>query len=306
MKKVLVTGASGFIARNCLSPLVEEDYDVYAVALDQIEGAPESVKWIEADLLDEKQAEKTAKDVGATHLLHFAWYAEPKKYWSAEENFKWLEASKALLKYFYDSGGQRAVMAGTCAEYDWQHGCCDESGTPLLPATVYGKCKHFLQESMTTFSKKTGLSSAWGRIFFLYGPNEHPARLVPHVVTSILKGNPAFCSHGNQLRDFLYVKDVASAFVSLLNSDVQGAVNIASGEAIALKEVITKIGEKIGRSELIRLGAIPSSKDEPPMLVANIQRLTNEVRWAPGYDIDTGLDQTIEWWRNNLEKKVVH
>lgn len=302
MKKVLLTGATGFIARNCLGGLVESGYDVYAAALDQIELVDPKIKWLRVDLLDDRQTEKLVADVGATHLLHFAWYAEPKKYWNSQDNFKWVEASKRLLKGFYSNGGRRVVMAGTCAEYDWQYGRCFENSTLLLPATIYGKCKHSLQTTLENFSDETGLSSAWGRIFFLYGPNEHPVRLVSSVIISLLQGKPASCSYGNQIRDFLHVKDVASAFVALLESDVRGAVNIASGKPIALKEVICKIGEKLEHPELIRLGDIPSSKDEPSLLVADVRRLKEEVGWTPEYDIDSGLDQTIKWWKENLEK----
>jgi len=300
MKKVLVTGASGFIGRNCLSGLVELGYGVYAVDTARLEEADSRIKWLSVDLLDIKQVEKLLKDVRATHLLHFAWYAEPKKYWNSDENYKWVEASKVLLKGFHSNGGCRAVMAGTCAEYNWQYGRCIEDTTPLLSATVYGKCKHSLQIALANFSDATGLSSAWGRIFFLYGPYEHPQRLVSSVIISLLQGKPASCSHGNQIRDFLHVEDVASAFVALLESDVRGPVNIASGLQIALKEVICKIGKKLGRPELIRLGDILSSKDEPPLLVADVRRLQEEVGWTPKYDIDSGLDQTIEWWKERL------
>ncbi len=265
------------------------------------DGGPEVI-WHEADLLDIKQSEKLLADVGATHLMHFAWYAEPKKYWNSEENYKWGSASASLLKAFYSHGGRRVVMAGTCAEYDWQYGRCVENLTPLLPATVYGKCKHALQEELAGFSKKTGLSSAWGRIFFLYGPNEHPGRLVSSVIISVLQDKPAACSHGNQIRDFLHVQDVASAFVALLESDVRGPVNIASGKPVALKEVIVKIGEKLNRPELIRLGEISASKDEPAELVADARRLREEVGWAAEYTLDSGLDQTIRWWKEKLDK----
>ena len=302
MKKVLLTGATGFIGRNCLAGLVKSGYDVYAVAPDPIKEAGPKIKWHSVDLLNDKQTEKLVADVGATHLLHFAWYAEPKKYWNSDENYKWVEASKVLLKGFHSNGGQRAVMAGTCAEYDWQYGRCFENTTPLLPATVYGKCKHSLQTTLASFSDETGLSSAWGRIFFLYGPNEHPERLVSSVITSLLQDKNVSCSHGNQIRDFLHVEDVASAFVALLESDVRGPVNIASGRPLALRDVICKIGKKLGRPELIRLGDIPSSKDEPPLLVAEVRRLRKEVGWAPEYDIDSGLDQTIEWWKEHLAK----
>lgn len=297
MKKVLITGASGFIGRNCLNLLVESGYEVNAVAPDPIEGVGSGIKWHRVDLLNGNEAEKLTGDIEATHLLHFAWYAEPKKYWNSDENFKWVEASKRLLKGFYSNGGRRVVMAGTCAEYDWKYGHCSENTTPLLPATIYGKCKHSLQTTLANFSDETGLSSGWGRIFFLYGPNEHPARLVSSVIISLLQGKPAFCSYGDQVRDFLHVEDAASAFVALLESDVCGAVNIASGRPITLKEVICKIGEKLKQPELIRLGDIPSSKDEPPLLVGDVKRLKEEVGWNPKYDIDSGLDQTIKWWK---------
>jgi nucleoside-diphosphate-sugar epimerase len=67
-----------------------------------------------------------------------------------------------------------------------------------------------------------GRSSAWGRIFFLYGPHEHPDRLVASVIRSILAGQPARTSHGRQIRDYLYADDVADAFVAVLDRGAQG------------------------------------------------------------------------------------
>ncbi len=304
MKKVLITGASGFIGRNCPPILKKLGYEVHTVSLDPVKKTDDGIRWHRTDLLNDREMEKLMTGVKPTHLLHLAWYAEPKKYWNSDENFKWVKASTMLLREFYSNGGRRAVMAGTCAEYDWQYGRCFEKTTPLVPATVYGKCKHSLQTALVDFSEKTGLSSAWGRIFFLYGPNERSERLVPSVIISVLQGKVASCSHGNQIRDFLYVKDVASAFVALLESDVRGPVNIASGLPLVLKEVICKIGEKLERPELISFGDIPTLKDEPPLLVANVRRLRDEVKWTPRYDIDSGLDQTIRWWKENLRHVI--
>lgn len=106
------------------------------------------------------------------------------------------------------------------------------------------------------------------------------------------------------MRDFLHVEDVARAFVALLDSEVQGAVNIASGTAVAVKDVIFEIGKLTGRSELIRLGALPLPADEPRVLVADVKRLHAEVGWRPTYELSEGLAGTIEWWRQNLENPV--
>ena len=118
------------------------------------------------------------------------------------------------------------------------------------------------------------------------------------MIRSLLQGKVARCSHGNQVRDFLYVEDVADAFVALLNSEVSGPINIASGRPIALRELIYKIAAKFKREDLIQLGAISTPQDEPPLLVADVKRLQDEVGWTPKCDLDTGLEQTIEWWKH--------
>src|SRR6202790_4494362 len=107
-----------------------------------------------------------------------------------------------------------------------------ENSTPLLPTTLYGTSKHALERMLHSSSQQMGFSSAWGRIFFLYGPHEEPSRLVAYVVQSLLRAEPALCSDGNQVLDFVHVEDVASAFVALLESKVEGPVNIASGRAV--------------------------------------------------------------------------
>lgn len=301
MKKVLLTGATGFIGRHTIPLMIENDYEVHAVIHT---GQPFITQeaplfWHRCNLLDIGEQKNLLTQVRPSHLLHFAWYTTPGKYWTAIENLRWVQASLDLLINFVDQGGKRALLAGTCAEYDWNYGYCSERVTPTLPSTLYGTCKHSLQEVLRFFSRQAGFSSAWGRIFFLYGPHEYPMRLVPSVILSLLKGEPVRCSHGNQIRDFLHVKDVAHAFVTLLESDLNGPVNIASGLPITLSNVIHKIADQLGKRELVRLGAIPTSPDEPPVLFADINRLSNELKWSPSFDLDNGIAQTINWWKEH-------
>lgn len=302
MKRILVTGATGFIGRHSLPLLVERGYEVHAVSSKLVEWKLPNVRWHQADLLDLAQMPVLMAKVQPTHLLHLAWYAVPGKYWTSSENLRWVQASINLLQEFAQHGGHRAVMAGTCAEYDWRYGYCSEAITPLAPATLYGICKHSLQLMVSAFARQTGLSVAWGRIFFLFGPHEHPDRLVAYVIRSLLQGKVARCSQGKQIRDFLYVKDVADAFVALLGSAVSGPINIASGRPAVLRELIYRIAAKFNREDLIQLGVVPMSPDEPPLLVADVRRLHDEVGWTPKYDLDTGLEQTIEWWKHESNR----
>jgi nucleoside-diphosphate-sugar epimerase len=263
--------------------------------------APPAVHWHKADLLDTEQVSALLADTRPTHLLHCAWYAVPGKYWTATENFRWVEAGQQLLKAFANQGGQRVVGVGSCAEYDWSDGHCSELTTPLKPATTYGECKHAFQLLLAAFSKQQKLSAAWGRLFFLYGAHEPWERLVASVIRSLLREEPARCSHGRQVRDFLYVQDAADALVALLDSDVLGPVNIASGVPVAVHEVVQEIANQLERPNLIRLGALPASENEPPVLLAGVVRLRDEVGWSPRYDLPRGLAETINWWKLQQE-----
>lgn len=295
MKRVLVTGATGFIGRHSLPRLLESGYEVHAVGGQRSPEAPSrDIVWHRANLLESGEIASLVEKVQPTHLLHFAWYAVPGKYWTAPENLAWVRATINLMQVFSDHGGRRAVMAGSCAEYDWKFDYCSELFTPCRPVTLYGACKHGTQVLLDAWSRQAGLSSAWGRIFFLYGPGEYPSRLVPSVINSLLHNEPARCTHGNQVRDFMHVADVAAAFVELLGSDVNGAVNIASGISSTLKEVIHAIADHLNKRDLVRLGAVPAPAGEPDALVADIGRLRDEVGFRPRYDLKQGIAQTIE------------
>jgi nucleoside-diphosphate-sugar epimerase len=300
MKKILVTGASGFIGRHTLVPLLQAGYEVHAVSFKKKKENETSIKWHQTDLKNSTQTQNLIGKIQPTHLLHFAWCAEPAKFWTDPENTQWIEASFNLIKNFHAQGGKRVVISGSCAEYEWNKSIYSEKATSEKPATLYGKCKQELQIKVEAFCREVDLSLCWGRIFFVYGPYEHPARLVSSIILSLLKNETAECSHGNQKRDLLFVEDVASGFVSILENEITGIVNIGSGECVALKDVIKTIGDKIGRKNLIRMGTLPSYANEPPILMADTKRLTEEVRWAPKFDINTGLDRTIHWWKSTL------
>jgi nucleoside-diphosphate-sugar epimerase len=263
-------------------------------------GPDESILWHTVDLLEPGQARQLMSEVQPTHLLHLAWYAEPGKFWTSDQNYRHVAASLELLEAFAGAGGKRMAVAGTCAEYDWRYAFCREDLTPLAPATAYGVCKNALHAMATALARDHGVSLAWGRVFWLYGPHEHPARLVASVVRSLLGGQDARVSAGAHQRPFLHVEDVAAAFVALLCSGVEGPVNIAADQPVRISDIVEAIATQLQATQRIRLGALTTPSDQPPILLADTRRLTQEVGFSPRYDLDSGIAQTIAWWRTQV------
>ncbi len=303
VKRVILTGASGFIGRHVISELLKNKYEVHALYNKTEPIMISGVFYHKIDLLDFIQQKLLISKIKPTHLLHFAWFTTHREYWSSTENLCWVQASLELLKLFYQFGGKRVVFVGSCAEYDWSYGYCSEEITPKNPSMLYGVCKNSLQEMFTHFSRQVGISNAWGRIFFLYGQFEPEQRLIPYVINSLISNTPAKCTHGYQVRDFLYVKDVASAFVALLDSGVEGSVNIASGQPVVLREIIYLIANKMKLTNMLKVGELEVQKNEPMFIVADIKRLRDEVSWTPKFSLEDGINETIEWWKNKHENK---
>ncbi len=308
--RVLLTGATGFLGSHVIGQLLAVGYEVHALA--RTPGVDAGVSWHAADLLDDRQARAVVEKLRPDHLVHLAWYAEHGRFWTAPENADWVAATLRLLAFFAASGGLRAVLAGSCAEYDWGQDyerCRELDGpggpaTPTRPSTMYGVAKHAAHGVSEAYALASGVSLAWARVFLLYGPGEDPRRLVPSVARALLAGQPAETTDGTQVRDLMHVEDVAAGIVALLSSGVEGPVNVASGEGVAIRTVLELLAEACERPELLRLGALPRREGEPHRLVAATERLREEVGFSARISLPDGLRRSVEWWRAEAAQEV--
>jgi nucleoside-diphosphate-sugar epimerase len=304
MRRVLVTGGTGFIGRQTVAPLVERGFEVWLTSRgglpdDLAEVArrhPGRIHHRAADLLQPEIPARLIDEIRPSHLLHLAWDTRHGLFWTSPENEAWVAASDRLLQAFADQGGQRMVAAGTCVEYAaTSHPIAEASGL-LCPSTPYGRAKLAFRERMSEAARHYGLRTAWGRVFHLFGPHERLPRLVPAAIDALLRGECFAATAGSQVRDYSSVVDVAAAFVAILDSGFAGDINVASGVPSTVASVLRCIGDIVGRPELIRLGVIPSPEHDPPVLVADTARLTSHFGRLFAVPLETRLRQMVDWW----------
>jgi nucleoside-diphosphate-sugar epimerase len=300
MNRVLVTGGTGFIGRHVLKPLIELGVEVH-IASRSAMTSPEGVASHRIDLLIPASVSDFIRAVRPTHLLHLAWLSGPGGgRYDAPENELWTAASIELFRTFVRTGGRRAVFAGTCAEYDWGHETLHETKTPLHARTAYGRAKNVVRKATQKLASEAGVSTAWARIFFTFGPHEPLGRLVSDIASALVAGQVVETTAGQQERDYLYVADVASALVALTGSNLTGTINIASGESVPVRRIVNILGVLSGRTDLLAIGARASSSADPQRLVADVTRLRRKLGFTPRYSLEEGLEATLEWWRTEL------
>lgn len=270
--RVLLTGASGFLGRYVLARL--QNHGISTVVAGRSLPANVSQKdFVQADLLDHSDLHKLVAESRATHLLHLAWYAEHGKYWTSPLNLRWTEATIRLVEAFCHSGGQKVVMAGTCAEYDWSYGYCREDITPANPGTLYGVAKDATRRLTMAVCAEHKVPAVWGRIFLPYGQGEDSRRLIPSLIEVFQGKRAPFGVNAAAYRDFLHAADLAEGFVSLLQEDATGIYNLCSGQPIQIGDMVRHIAHSLNADPHTVLDLSTERPDEPGFLVGDNHKL---------------------------------
>ncbi len=255
MKRVLITGGTGFLGRHILSSLSSFEVKQRLVIREESEKKitipTDSEVIITKNIFTENVHwwRETCKDVDV--VIHAAWDMEYGEYANSIKNFSCLEGSLIFAQGAAASGIKRFVGIGTCAEYSSIDSYLSVD-TPLKPSNLYASSKVALFNLLDNWLPFQGIDFAWARIFNLYGEGEHPKRLHSYIRKKMLSGEPANLSEGSLVRDYLDVKDAGRELANLALSDKTGPFNICSGKAITIREIAEEIADEYGRRDLLK------------------------------------------------------
>lgn len=264
--KVAVTGASGFIGQHVVSRLLADR---------RVERVVTSSRHAPAGPLERDRVVHVVHDITGSGpdafdllqrpdvLIHLAWQGLP-HYRSLHHFETELPHQYAFLKHCISGGLRSLLVTGTCFEYGATSGPCDEA-LVAEPTNAYALAKQTLARQLALLRATRPFEFTWARLFYLHGPGQSPASLLPQLLAAAARGDAHFpMSSGEQLRDYLPVAAVADHLVSLaLLRTGAGIVNVCSGKPQSVRSLVETMVHAHGLRIALDLGKYPVPEHEP-------------------------------------------
>ena len=300
--RMLVTGASGFIGAAVCSELLAHGHELAALVRRpghwQLEPIRSSALVVAADLAERATWEGPVRAFRPDGVVHLAWTgvrAADRDDLRQVANIAW---TADLIDVCHDCGATVFLGIGSQAEYGpKQAAICEHD--EVAPTTLYGEAKLAAGRIGAKIAQARGMRHVWLRIFSTYGEGDHPHWLIPYLIGALLRGERPSLTAGEQLWDFLHVRDAAAAIrIALENPQAQGIYNLGSGLAPALRQTVETIRDLIDPQAPLGWGEIPYRPDQVMILQADIARI-KMLGWEPTITMAEGMARCVEWYRRN-------
>ncbi len=299
-KNVLVTGASGFIGTKLISLLDGREAQIHGVSRNVREARSDNIQWHKGDLADVKWVDPLLKEVRPDIIYHLAGMVTGSQSLDTVIPMfqNTLQTTVNLLKSAVENGCGRFIMAGSMTE---------ETDNDRTPGSPYAAAKIASSYYTRMFHSLYGLPIVNTRIFMTYGPGQMDlVKIIPYVIISLLQGKAPRLSNGSRLVDWVFVDDVAKGLLSLAGSKniVGGSVDFGSGHLTSIQEVVEKIVTLTGSNLDPDFGALQNRLLEP-VVSARTEETFKKIGWAPEVSLNQGLEETVEWFRDQLDKGMI-
>lgn len=315
MKKVLITGAGGFIGSHLTELLVKEGYNVKAFVRYNSKNdwgwlesslVKNDIEVISGDIRDYDSVYNALKNCDSVfHLAALIGipysYISPKAY--IETN---ITGTYNILQASRELGLQQVLVTSTSETYGTAQYVPIDENHPMIGQSPYSATKIAADQLAISYYRSFNLPVKIVRPFNTYGPRQSARAIIPTIISQLLNGNEEL-KLGNltPTRDLTYVKDTCKGFIKIFKSDkLFGEItNIGMGQEITIFDLVKKISSLIAIKKNIEEDSlrVRPENSEVERLICDNNKLITNTNWKPEYDIEKGIGETIEWLKNHID-----
>lgn len=313
MKRIFITGATGFIGSALTLRLLDEGYMVGILAressdLSRIGSRIKDISVCHGDIRNGTDVSRVIKEFRPDCIFHLVTYYAVEHVPDeisvmVDTNVK---GTANLLEAAKEQGVKLFVNTSTCAVYRQKERALREDDE-LDPQNLYALTKLQAEEACRFYAMNYGTRCITLRLFPPYGPGDHERRLIPYVIKSILEGKSPALTTGKQQWDFLYIGDVVSAFYAVLAPSRTNApydvFNIGTGKPVSIREIVEGIRTILGEEIVLSWNTVPHRKNEVWYNSADIRKAKKILGWSPATTVPDGLKKTVEYYKKILERR---
>lgn len=300
MKRVLVTGASGFVGRNLVKCLSKHGLEVYAVVRNEANGLQldvnDNIHVISCDMKNIALLKDKLKNESIEACIHLAWDGvNGDKRADYELQLDNIRYTLNLIDILSEIGVRKFVGVGTLAEKDILNYHLENMTTPN-PVSIYGCAKIATHLMAKTECNKKNVEFVWCQLSNTYGVGNTTNNFVNMAIDKMLNGKRASFTSGEQLYDFVYIEDAVEA---LYLATVKGINNcsyyVGSGSPRKLYEYIYMIRDTIDKSIPVYLGEIPYNGKSLDLESYDISNLQKDTGYEVNVAFEKGIEMTVQW-----------
>ncbi len=314
MKRVLITGGTGFVGANLARRLLADGCEVHLLVRPgfrgwRVEGVRGDLRFQTATLEDTEAVSKAVAEVKPDAVFHLAAHGAYPDQTDGRRMFATnVLGTRNLVTASLAAGVGSIVVAGSSSEYGRGSAPHSEADIPN-PENDYGRTKVTATAWCSWKARATGAAITTLRLYSVYGPWEEPTRLVPRLIVEGRRGRFPLLANPATARDFVYVDDAVEAFVRAAEAGASGGgavYNVGTGRQTTLAEAAGAADELFGLSGEPVWGGMPDRTWDTTCWVADNRLIREALGWRLRTEFRGGVRKTLEWYEASPEVRDVY